>query len=157
MIEFQKRGLPHCHMLLIAEEDKIRTPEDVDRIVCAEIPDSVAHPRLYGIVSKMMIHGPCGVHNADAPCMDEHGFCTKKFPKKLVESTVLQNQGYPEYRRRSIPGRTVTKPRVITPLDSTWVVPYNCYLSQKYNCHINVEICSSVKSFKYIYKYIYKG
>lgn len=26
-----------------------------------------------------------------------------------------------------------------------------------YNCHINVEICSSVKAVKYLYKYIYKG
>jgi hypothetical protein len=26
-----------------------------------------------------------------------------------------------------------------------------------YNCHINVEICSSIKVVKYMYKYIYKG
>jgi hypothetical protein len=26
-----------------------------------------------------------------------------------------------------------------------------------YNCHINVEICSSIKAVKYLYKYIYKG
>jgi hypothetical protein len=25
-----------------------------------------------------------------------------------------------------------------------------------YNCHINVEICSSIKAVKYLYKYIYK-
>src|SRR5581483_166480 len=36
-------------------------------------------------------------------------------------------------------------------------VPYNPYLCQKYNCHINVEICSSITSIKYLYKYIYKG
>ena len=39
-IEFQKRGLPHCHLLLIlSPEDKPATAEDVDRIVSAEIPD----------------------------------------------------------------------------------------------------------------------
>ena len=27
----------------------------------------------------------------------------------------------------------------------------------RYNCHINLEICSSVESMKYIHKYIYKG
>ncbi len=25
------------------------------------------------------------------------------------------------------------------------------------NCHINVEVCVSVKAIKYIHKYIYKG
>jgi hypothetical protein len=27
----------------------------------------------------------------------------------------------------------------------------------RYNCHINVEICSSIEAVKYIHKYIYKG
>ena len=27
----------------------------------------------------------------------------------------------------------------------------------RYNCHINVEACSSIKAVKYLYKYIYKG
>jgi hypothetical protein len=26
-----------------------------------------------------------------------------------------------------------------------------------FNCHINVEICSSIKAVKYLFKYIYKG
>ena len=31
------------------------------------------------------------------------------------------------------------------------------YLLQKYHCHINVEACVSIKSVKYLYKYLYKG
>lgn len=42
-------------------------------------------------------------------------------------------------------------------LDNTWVVPYNPYLLTRYNCHLNVEICSTSKVVKYLYKYIYKG
>ncbi|XP_020147860.1 uncharacterized protein [Aegilops tauschii subsp. strangulata] len=42
-------------------------------------------------------------------------------------------------------------------LDNRWVVPYNPYLLRMFNCHINVEVCSSIKVVKYLYKYIYKG
>jgi hypothetical protein len=42
-------------------------------------------------------------------------------------------------------------------LDNRWVVPYNPYLIRTFNCHINVEACSSIKSVKYLFKYIYKG
>jgi len=26
-----------------------------------------------------------------------------------------------------------------------------------YQCHINVEVCSSITAVKYLYKYVYKG
>ena len=42
-------------------------------------------------------------------------------------------------------------------LDNRWVVPYNAFLSKKYNAHINLEACVSIKSTKDLYKYIYKG
>ena len=57
--------------------------------------------------------------------------------------------------RRCETGRTVTKGRF--ELDNRWVVPYNPYLCHKYNAHIHVEVCATIKSVKYIYKYIYKG
>jgi hypothetical protein len=41
VIEFQKRGLPHAHILLILHpEDKPRTVHDYDRMVWAQIPDA---------------------------------------------------------------------------------------------------------------------
>ena len=42
-------------------------------------------------------------------------------------------------------------------MDNSWVVPYNPTLTLKYNAHINLELCTTVKSVKYLYKYIYKG
>ena len=30
-------------------------------------------------------------------------------------------------------------------------------MSLRYNAHINVKVCGSVKAVKYIHKYIYKG
>ena len=41
--------------------------------------------------------------------------------------------------------------------NNRWVIPYDIYLLQKYDCHINVEICSDVKVVKYLYKYVYKA
>ena len=34
---------------------------------------------------------------------------------------------------------------------------YNPYLTLKYNAHINLEACTSIKSVKYFFKYVYKG
>jgi hypothetical protein len=42
-------------------------------------------------------------------------------------------------------------------LDNRWIVPYNLHLLSQFDCHMNVEICSTIKLVKYTYKYIYKG
>ncbi|XP_054259788.1 uncharacterized protein LOC128984485 [Macrosteles quadrilineatus] len=56
-IEFQKRGLPHCHILLtLDDEDKIRNTVDIDHVVSAEIPDEVLNPELHNLVKTHMIH-----------------------------------------------------------------------------------------------------
>ena len=78
----------------------------------------------------------------------------KKFPKELAEQILVDSDGYPHYRRRD-DGQNVVKNDVT--LDNRYFVPYNPYLSTKHNAHINVEICSSMKSCKYLYKYVYKG
>ena len=49
VIEFQKRGLPHAHILLIVVASaKPRTPADIDECLCAEISDSATQPGLPG-------------------------------------------------------------------------------------------------------------
>lgn len=145
-IEFQKRGLPHAHIIVVFhDEDKFTTPEKIDAIICAELPDPTESPRLYEIVTRCMMHGPCGAANPNAPCMED-GKCTKEYPKAFAERTI-QN-GYPSYRRRA--GSHIRVGQNI--LDNRSVVPYNKYLTLKYNCHINVEACTSLRAVKYIYK-----
>ena len=152
-IEFQKRGLPHAHLLIaLAQEDKIKRDE-LDLVICAEIPDPETHPLLYAIVSKNMIHGPCGPNYPTAPCMKD-GKCSKGFPKSFCSETQVTENGYPVYRRRD-DGRSVAKQNAL--LDNRWVVPYNRFLLLKYNCHINVEDCFSIRTVKYLNKYINKG
>ncbi|KAI9116625.1 hypothetical protein K1719_012283 [Acacia pycnantha] len=69
-IEFQKRGLPHAHILLFLEKaDKILTFEAIDKEITAEIPDKEKSPLLH-------------------------------FPKKFNENTTVDDEGYPTYRRR---------------------------------------------------------
>ena len=42
-------------------------------------------------------------------------------------------------------------------MDNRQIIPYSLYLSVKYYTYINIKVCASVQSVKYIYKYIYKG
>nr|GEU75386.1 putative ribonuclease H-like domain-containing protein [Tanacetum cinerariifolium] len=70
-VEFQKRGLPHCHTFLCVDSSsKIQEPEYVDRVILAELPDLQIDPRGYKVVSEMMIHGPCGAVNMSATWID---------------------------------------------------------------------------------------
>ncbi|GFX49106.1 hypothetical protein TNCV_3077241 [Trichonephila clavipes] len=107
-----------------------------------------------------MIHGPCGAFNNNSSCMSD-GKCTKRYPRKLVSDTIPGNDGYPLYRRRSVEdgGKSVVlKVRNIDiEVDNRWIVPYSPLLSKTFKAHINVEYCNSVKSIKYICKYVNKG
>ncbi|KAK4521041.1 Isochorismatase domain-containing protein [Mucor velutinosus] len=168
-IEYQKRGLPHSHMLLFLDNqnDRFDTAERIDQIISTEIPDVHQDPELHAIVTRNMMHGPCGGYNKKSPCMVKDAFgndvCSKKFPKPYQPATIVPDDGYPLYRRR-MDGRS----HVIRIKDdqnvyhdfhmtNEWVVAYNPFLSKRYNAHINVEVCASVQAIKYINKYIYKG
>ncbi|SCZ88986.1 BZ3500_MvSof-1268-A1-R1_Chr1-1g00874 [Microbotryum saponariae] len=155
---FGKRGLPHAHILLImVSEDKPKTNDDYDKIVTAEIPDPDKFPALFETITNCMLHRRCdrpGKHT----CHDDHGKCTKGFPKRLQPRMTSEDGGYPHYRRRGIhqyvkfPG--TAQEEVFTDAN---VVPTNPFLASKYNCHVNVEIASGVAAIKYLYKYVYKG
>ena len=90
----------------------------------------------------------------------KNGSCTKKYPKDFQKQTIVDmNNNYPTYRRRAPEdgGRQVICPKTNQIIDNRWVIPYNPFLSLRYNCHINVELCTSPKAAKYLYKYIKKG
>ncbi|XP_065679837.1 uncharacterized protein LOC136094151 [Hydra vulgaris] len=100
VIEFQKRGLPHAHILLhLANDDKLETSQDIDNLICAEIPDPIVNCELYGISKTCMIHGPCGILNPNSLCMKD-GVCSKNYPKDFNANTVAVHNGYLRYRRR---------------------------------------------------------
>ncbi|XP_035206072.1 uncharacterized protein LOC118181100 [Stegodyphus dumicola] len=148
-VEWQKRGLPHAH-ILVRLIDKI-LPEEFDSIICAEIPDPSTDHLLFDIVTANMIHGPCGNLNRLSPCMAD-GKCTKSFPKNFTKDTITNVDGYKIYRRRNHDNGGQSSIKNINntdiDIDNRWMVPYSPLLSKTFNAHINVEFCSSVKSIK---------
>ncbi|GJU85483.1 ATP-dependent DNA helicase PIF1-like protein [Tanacetum coccineum] len=100
VIEFQKRGLPHAHILLWLEEhSKCRTPSELDDIISTELPSPTDDPAGYKVVTEYMLHGPCGKEARYAACTND-GKCSKHFPKPFLAKTFLDEEGYPHYRRR---------------------------------------------------------
>jgi hypothetical protein len=153
-IEFQKRGLPHAHILLFLQpSSKYPAPNDINKIISAEIPDPVNASELYNLVKTHMMHGPCGVGTTNPPCYKD-GKCSKYYPKKFQPTTVVDQDGYPVYRRRDN-GYTIEKNGIF--MDNRNVVPHNPQLLLKYHAHINMEWCNQSNSIKYLFKYINKG
>ncbi|XP_031097006.1 uncharacterized protein LOC116001257 [Ipomoea triloba] len=122
-------------------------------VVTAEIPGKELDTDYYQAVQEFMIHGPCGIEKPKSPCMVNNR-CSKHFPKKFVDVSTWDDEGYPIYKRRDN-GKTVEKNGV--QLDSRYVVPHNRYLLLKYKAHINVEWCNQSRSIKYLFKYVNKG
>ncbi len=51
-VEYQKRGLPHAHILLFLHpDDKNPTLAEIDKIISTEIPDALTEPKAYEAVS----------------------------------------------------------------------------------------------------------
>ncbi|XP_056689635.1 uncharacterized protein [Spinacia oleracea] len=141
-------------VLLLKQGHKMTSAEFYDKFVCPELPDQNENPHLYTAVVKHMIHGPCGKLNPTNACMNKDGKCKNNYPKSFCFATVHGKKPYPVYRRRDNGKQVKVRGQI---LDNRWVVPYNPYLLAKFDCHINVEICSTVEAVKYLYKYIYKG
>jgi hypothetical protein len=70
-----------------------------------------------------------------------------------VSCFCVTGDGYPQYRRR---GRFSAQ-RNGRLIDDRWVVPYNPYLLELFDCHINVEVAAHKRCFKYVYKYCFKS
>nr|KAJ0212688.1 hypothetical protein LSAT_V11C400224740 [Lactuca sativa] len=149
--EFQKRGLPHSHIcLFLHSDDKLRTIEQIDKYISADIPNINEDPDFYSLVSEFMMHGPCGAENMKCPCMVDNK-CSKNFSKKFSNETSVDEDGFPIYRRRN-DGSFVEKSGV--KLDNRHVVAYNKDLLKRYQGHINVEWCNRTMKVLLIVQYI---
>ncbi|GKE08800.1 DNA helicase, partial [Tanacetum coccineum] len=102
IIEFQKRGLPHCHTLLwVDNKDKIQRAEDIDQYISAELPDLENDPQGYMVVSEMMVHGPCGLTDPSAPCELFYLrmlLCPQKVCQLFEDIRTINNRLYSTFR-----------------------------------------------------------
>ena len=85
VIEFQKRGLPHMHLLVVLDKaSRPKDADDVDCLVCAEIPDQEKNPKLYKIITEK------NIHKCTAFCKQPKGVighCKRGFPKGFRPNT----------------------------------------------------------------------
>ncbi|KAF8100721.1 hypothetical protein N665_0218s0059 [Sinapis alba] len=141
-IEFQKRGLPHAHILLWLKGVKRDvTAAMIDEYISAEFPDKDVDREGFELVKRHMIHGPCGRMRPKSPCMDK-GEGTKTFPKPFSDLTRIDKSGFVVYKRRAA--------------SESFVVKGDIKLDNRY-AHINVEWCCRTSTIKYLFKYITKG
>ena len=151
-IEFQKRGLPHAHILLKYKLDCIR-PEDINQVISGSLPTNPADAEL---VLRFMVHAshPEGVINHIAPDNDHPlkycerwkdgaRICRFGYPKPVVAETTINDSGRVQYARYR--------------KEDENIVPHCLPLLQKFKCHMNVEIGGSGQLFQYLFKYIHKG
>lgn len=159
VVEFQKRGRPHAHILIIlAEKDRWKTTDDFDKVVTADLPDASKNPKLRKLVEKHMIHNPCSYNicsSRQKSCIDgATRRCVKHFPFNFSDFTSYDENGVIQYKRRS--GETFVNEDG-QEIKSEWVVPYNPYLLMRFDAHVNVLIPNTENPIKYLYKYILKG
>ena len=137
-------------LIILREEDKLRESNDIDNIIPAEIPDENEEPGLFEIVKSCMIHGPCGSLNPNCVCM-EMEYAKRIFQKNLERRhmkmlTVIQHMNE----------ETMAELLELVVLSLTTDILYHIMqISLKNTSHINIEACASVKSVKYLFKYMF--
>ncbi len=142
-VEFQKRGLPHAHMLFKFRHDLLH-PLDIDRVVSAEMPDN---PNDILLIEKFMLHhhpSPiCPISSYCQSVVNGECVCQFHYPQPLTEQTTVNAEGCVHYQWWREQDRMVVE----------HILP----LLRLFNCHINVQIASTSHIFQYLFKYINKG
>jgi len=135
--------------------DREQLPDETDE-------EFAQYNRLRTTVEEQMVHTPCEGNKEKAYCRKGckpwWPKCSKRFPHDFLEETAFVEDGYVQLRR---PNDGVTVKKFCKDLkkeveaDNRHVVAYSPYLLLKFKCHINVELTNSIRSCKYIFKYLF--
>jgi len=119
----------------------------IDRFISAEMPPELTEEsseedrRYFKAVQDHMMHS---CKQAENGCLDKDGNCKRGYQNdKLRPVTILDENGYPSYRRRT--------------LRDLKVVPHNRELLLDWEGHMNVEYAGTTYTVLYLYKYLFKG
>ena len=146
-IEFQKRGIPHAHVLIRLEGEQPAQPSDVDELVSVHLPARCAADcgacracKLHDAVSKHMWHR-CYKDRCFAK-KDSPDQCKYGFPFDTCRTSYIGTDGMWFMKRRT---------------GEELVVSYNADLLLEYDCHMNVQVACGTRSIMYLRKYLSKG
>jgi hypothetical protein len=155
IIEFQKRGLPHAHIVIkvrslvplhlrtLFNHPKLKDDipvEHIDKIISAELPTH--NPALRRKIVRYMTHGRDHLTRENSRCQKD-GKCIYGFPHPLTSKTWVDEDGRVHYKRTSEEDR--------------WIAPHIPELVDELECHIFVDVVFTSSVFTYLYKYLYKG
>ncbi|KAE8218337.1 hypothetical protein CF319_g7769, partial [Tilletia indica] len=144
--EFQRRGLPHAH--IVFGTDPECPVEFLDKVVSAQIPGE-DQPRLRALVRKFMRHSDNhlvlanGNPNIDSRCY-KNGICSFGFPQPLSEHTTVD----------PITNRIIYKR---TTEEECMIAQYPPLILLAWEGHAHIDFSLSLESFVYMFKYIHKG
>jgi len=163
VIEYQRRGLPHVHLVIKFEEnnytpryeDKAGLSEWIDYHITAAYPttelddeqleanETFEKDLVYAkIVKSHMIH-KC-FPECNGGCKNDKNICSKGYDSNILTNTTkFDDKGFPQYKRPTI--------------KSLYVVPHHRELLKDWNGHANVEYAGSTYTVIYLYKYLFKG
>ena len=105
VIEFQKRNLPHAHILTINHSRDDATKTNVNHVVQVVIFSQSRDEtldekrRLYDLITTHMIHKNC-YKIKDVVCHDKNDNCIKHFSKSICsKSNLNHSSNYSQYQR----------------------------------------------------------
>ena len=136
-LEFQARNTPHHHIFLWLDCGLLEDPDEIDQIICAELPRPGQDDELRELVKKL------NTHRHSPYCMRD-GLCRFGYnAEQLVPEIYLDpTMNKVVYRRRE--------------QEDLRVVPYNPRLTREFKAQINVERTNGGGAVAYLMKYTFK-
>ena len=139
--EYQKRGLPHCHLLLWTDFDTSDV-DALDKIITCRLP--LIDPNITNTEKTKMLKQLSKAfmtHSCTARCGGINGKCCYGYPKSVQKETKIINDRI-EFARNT---------------GDEFIVPHCPKLLSLFRAHIDVEPVLSNSSIGYVLKYTTKN